>query len=291
MMKRLGIVFSLSLLTVLLAAAFCTASALELETTYPENGYKNAAIDNFGIKLYFDQDVISEENETANAKCITVKDETGKVVPTIVLYSEKEEGLVMVLADMTDKNLVIEQDREYTVNISGDFMAANGETLGEDVEIAIKTLNQSQATKVNMIMMVVMCVGMVVISTRSSKKKREEEENFKKEEEKVNPYKVAKETGKSVEEVVEQERKKKEKQAAAAAKKAKKEAETERILAEAEKKKTDRSDVKRVKRARAVKAEENAYVAKRQKEAAVKAAAARAKRTTHPKKSGGKKRK
>ena len=288
-MRKVGIILSLTAVLVLMTSLFSTASALELEKTYPEDGYENAAVDNFGMKLYFDQDLINAENEKANADRITVTDEDGKTVPTLVVYSEKEKGLVMVLADMTSKDLAIKQASKYTVTISGDFMAANGETLGEDTSISVKTLDQSKSTKVNMIMMLVMCVGMVAFSTRSAKKQQEEEAKTKREEEKVNPYKVAKETGKSVEEIVEQDKKRKEKQAAAAAKKARKEKEQEELLAEKEEKEA-RSSVRRVKRARAVTAAESPYVAKREKEAAERRAAEKAKGTTHPKKAGGKKR-
>ena len=288
MMRKVGIILSLTAVLVLMTSLFSTASALELERTYPEDGYENAAVDNFGMKLYFDQDLINAENEKANADRITVTDEDGETIPTLIIYSEKEKGLVMVLADVTGKDRAIKQASKYTVTVSGDFTAANGETLGKDTSIRVKTLDQSKSTKVNMIMMLVMCVGMVAFSTRSAKKQQEEAARARREEEKVNPYKVAKETGKSVEEIVEQDRKRKEKQAAAAEKKARKEKEQEELLAEEEEE--TYSSVRRVKRARAVTAAESPYVEKREKEAAARRAAEKAKGTTNPKKAGGKKR-
>jgi len=117
-MKKMGVILSLTILIVLCAASFCFAEPLKLEDTYPRDGYGNAAIDNFGIKLYFNQDVINKENEEANKKCFVVKDDKGKKVPTMVIYSDKEEGMLMVLADMTSKDLKIKQDCEYTLTVS-----------------------------------------------------------------------------------------------------------------------------------------------------------------------------
>lgn len=286
-MKKMGVILSLTILIVLCAASFCFAEPLKLEDTYPRDGYGNAAIDNFGIKLYFNQDVINKENEEANKKCFVVKDDKGKKVPTMVIYSDKEEGMLMVLADMTSKDLKIKQDCEYTLTVSGDFTAASGETLGEDVNIKIKTLNQAKASKINVMMMVVMMVGMIFFGRQTDKKQEEK----KQADEKVNPYKVAKETGKSVEEIVEAENKKKEKKAAAEAKKAKKEAEYEDDDDE-EEEIQENPYAKHVKqRARAVRPSENSYVAKRDADRKRKEAAMRSRGTTHPKKSGGKKKK
>ena len=286
-MKKTGIILSLTILIVLSAASVCFAEPLKLEDTYPRDGYENAAIDNFGIKLYFNQDVINAENEEANKDCFVITDDEGKEVPTMVIYSDKEEGMLMVLADMTDEDLQIKQNSEYTLTIAGDFTAASGETLGEEQTIKVKTLDQAKASRINVIMMVIMMVGMIFFGRQTDKKQEEK----KKVEEKVNPYKVAKETGKSVEEIVEAENKKKEKKAAAEAKKAKKEMEDEDTDDEEEEEQGN-PYAKHVKsRARAVRAAENSYVSKREEERKKQAAAMRLKGTTNPKKSGGKKRK
>jgi hypothetical protein len=70
---------------------------------------------------------------------------------------------------------------------------------------------------VSMVMMGVMVVGMVYFTSRTAKKEAEKAKVEK--EEAVNPYKLAKETGKSVEEIVALEQKKKEKKAQKDAKK------------------------------------------------------------------------
>ena len=79
-------------------------------------------------------------------------------------------------------------------------------------------------------MMIVMIVGMIFFSMRSAKKAMEKENDQKQKKDTVNPYKEAKRTGKSVEEIVEKDKKKKAKQAEAMAKQKAKEAELEAEL-------------------------------------------------------------
>ena len=276
-MKRTGRILSLVLLIVMLASSLTFADALELEDTYPKNGYKNAAIDNFGIKLFFNQDVNSEEFAAENEKCLKLTDPEGKKVPIIVVYSEEEQGMVLVLADVTDKDYKITESTKYTLTISEDFTASNGETLGEDVTIDLTTLNQSRSQKINMALMLVM-FGSIMFFSRKQNDKKEE---VKEAEEKINPYKVAKETGKSVEEVIEEDRKKKEKLAAKEARKAKKE---QRYLGEYDDDDEEEEEVydsgrKHVKGPRPISAGGSTYITGRKAEAEK----ARHKGTTNPK--------
>ncbi len=223
-MKRIGAILSLVLITVMLFSGVCFAAGdFTLEKTYPSDGETNTSIDNFGIKLYFNQPVLNEANVKNNSNCITVRDAEGEVLPVKLFYSEKESGLAMALVE-TENQMLVKQDTEYTVTISSGFMAADGTELGEDVKISFTTLNQSRSTTVNMIMMGVMMVGMVIFSTKAMKKDQNDNQaksqQVKKGDNKVNPYKVAKETGKSIEDVVAKDKKNKEKKAASDAKRA-----------------------------------------------------------------------
>jgi hypothetical protein len=79
-----------------------------------------------------------------------------------------------------------------------------------------------------MLMMFVMMGGMMVMTTKAATTEaKKQAEAMREKESKVNPYKEAKKTGKSVEAIVEQDQKDKAKAAAKAAKKAAKEAEEE----------------------------------------------------------------
>ena len=200
-------------------------------------------MENASLKIWFNQDVRpqSEQVRQANEKAIKLVDEKGKNIPIYVAYSPDEEGLMMVLSY---NSAHIQGDTEYTLTIDPSFQAASGDTLAEGDKVSFTTLNQSQATTVNMIMMGVMMVGMIFFTSRSMKKQQEKEKAAKGKTETVNPYKEAKRTGKSVEEIVEKDKKNKEKQAAAAAKRASK-----NQRAKAAKEKADKntsSDKKRV---------------------------------------------
>ena len=237
-MKKAGRILSLVIILVMLTASFCfeapaedvqdteSQGTLVLKDTYPKDGSKGASIENMSVKLYFDSEFTEEVLKDKNENAIQFIGPDGKKLPTRVLYSEKEKDVVLVVVDndKDGKTITGEGNSEYTLKVSGALTDDAGRTLGQDMTITFTTLNQKANTLVNMAMMFVMFGAMMVISMKSAKKAAEEQQKAKKEE-KVNPYKEAKRTGKSVEEIVEQDQKNKAKQAEKAARKAAKEAE------------------------------------------------------------------
>ena len=221
-MKRIGAILTTVALIVALSASFCFAdSGLTIKNTYPEDGSTGASIENLGVKIQFNEEMTYKEVAKANKGCFQLLDSEGNKLPTRVLYNAKEEGEVLVLLDNRKNDVKVEGNSEYKLVISADTVADSGNTLGKEVTVTFKTLNQSVNTMISMGMMVVMFGGIMIISSKSAKKAAEE----MKKEEKVNPYKEAKKTGKSVEEIVEKDQKKKAKSAKKAAAKAAKEAE------------------------------------------------------------------
>lgn len=277
-MKRTGAIICLLLMMMLFSASACFAEAggLKIDDQYPKDGATGTAIENASIKIWFNQDVRpkSQEIRKANKKAIKMVDEKGKNIPVYVAYSAKEEGLMMVLSS---NDAQIQGDTKYTLTIDPSFQATNGDTLAEGDKVSFTTLNQSRATTVNMVMMGVMMVGMIFFSSRSMKRQQEKEKADKGKTETVNPYKEAKRTGKSVEEIVAKDKKNKEKQAAAAAKRA---AKREK---EAEEEKASSSDNKRVAGPRPISAAGGRYKAPK-KQTAQK----QQKGTTRPKNQTGK---
>lgn len=235
-MKRTGAILCLFLMVTFMSASLCFAeeSGLKIEDQYPKDGATGTSVENVSLKIWFNQDVRPQSKEVreANKKAIKMVDEKGNNVPIYVAYSPDEEGLMMVLSTARAK---IQGDTEYRLTIDPSFQASGGDTLAGGDKVSFKTLNQSQATTVNMVMMGVMMVGMIFFSSRSMKKQQEKERADKGKTETVNPYKEAKRTGKSVEEIVEKDKKNKEKQAAAAAKRASR---NERAKAQKEEKET-----------------------------------------------------
>lgn len=282
-MKRIGAIVCLCIMLFAMSASACFAKqdGLIIEKQYPEDGATGTSVENVSIKVWFNQDVRPKDQNArkANKKHIKLVDEKGKSLPIYVAYSPDEEGLMMVL---TSDDTTVKSDSKYTLTIDPGFKAASGQTLASQDKVSFTTLNQSRAMTINMLMMVVMVVGMIFFSSRSMKRQMEKEKAEKGKHDTVNPYKEAKRTGKSVEEIVEKDKKIKEKEAAAAAKRAAK-YQKEREEEEKERKAAD-PNRKRVTGPRPISAGGGKYKApKKQSQAA-----ASNKGTTRPKNQTGK---
>lgn len=194
---------------------------LKVVKTSPENGQDGVAVDNFSVKIYFSKAVKPETKKAkkANEKQFVLKSEEGTKIPIKVYYSDDEEGLLMVAADVVtaDKDHQIKGGKEYTLTIKKGFTATDGTAMFKQENIKLTTLNQQRSMAVYMILMVLMMGGMVFFTLRSTKKAQEKEKEEKKAAT-VNPYKEAKKTGKSVEEIVAKDNKKKKKREEAEAK-------------------------------------------------------------------------
>ncbi|MDO4545292.1 MAG: Ig-like domain-containing protein [Bacillota bacterium] len=250
-MKRIGALVCLMIMAVSVLAPACFAedetaasgkSNFSIESSTPEDGATGVAVENLSVKIYFDTAMLPESKSIrqANAKAFKMTNKKGKEIPIKVYYSHKEEGLMMVLSDTLDTDIQIQGDTEYTLTIDGSLRATDGTQLGKKQTITFKTLDQSQSTMVYMIMMGVMIAGMIFFTSRSAKKQAEKDNKDKYVP--INPYKEAKRTGKSVEEIVEKEKQRRAKYEAALAKKQAQDAE----LAAEEAEKARKASNKRV---------------------------------------------
>lgn len=229
-MKKFGVSICLVLMILFggCVMSFATDNSLEIENSYPVDGQKNTTVENLSVKLDFNQNVSNKSNRDINSKAFTIKEKNGKKVPIRVMYNPKDAKQVMVIADNHDGKNKIKEDTKYTLHVSKNLTSDTGATLGHDVEIKFTTMNQKRNTMIYMAMMVVMFGGMFFFTSRSVKKEKEAELDDK--EIKVNPYKEAKRTGKSVEEIVAKQEKEKAKRAEKAEKaRAKREAEEARL--------------------------------------------------------------
>lgn len=207
-MKRLGTIISLTLLIVMLTTSFAFAGTLVLESSYPEDGDGGFQIENTGVKLYFNEDVLNKDNNAVNEKAIKITNAEGKNMPVKIFYSAKEKGLVLVLIEG-----ILDSDSEYTLKVTEDFTAANGDLISKPISLTFKTRNMSNDMTVNIVLMGLMFVGVLFMSSRNIKKQAAKLQEEKSKDDKVNPYKVSKETGKSVQEVIQQNARDKEKKA------------------------------------------------------------------------------
>ena len=263
-MKRLGAIISLALLLVLFTTSFAFAAPFSVIATSPKDGDTGMAIDNMGVKVEFSQSVYSKELKAENTKQCKLVDADGKTVPVRVVFNPRDTHILLVLAD-TANGAVIKGSTKYTLTVGPEFAAADGTLLGEELTVEFETLNPSTSMTTSMVMMGVMVVGMVFFSTRTAKK--EAEKAKVKKDEAVNPYKGAKETGKSVEEIVAMEQKKKEKKSQKEAKKQRQAAENKVEIA---------SNNMRVSKPRPISAGGSQYKTGRAAIAAKKAAAEKA---------------
>lgn len=224
-MKRIGAIVCLAALIVTMTVSVCFgAQSLEVVKNYPEDGQTNTTKDNMCVKLWFNNDMDGKNMGKINKNCFAITDPKGKKIPIKVYYNNpKNKKQIMVLADTAKINTTtdIKDNTKYVLTISGKLQDKDGNTLGEDKTISFTTLNQGQSTKVYMIMMVVMFGGMFFFTTRQMKKQTaKEQEEGRVKEEPFNPYKEAKRTGKSVEEVMAAHEKEVAKKAAKDARKA-----------------------------------------------------------------------
>lgn len=241
-MKKTGVLVCLLILAVSLLApasfaadeggASSRGANFTIESSTPENGDTGVSVENLSVKLYFSTDMKPQSKavRNANEKAFKITGPKGREIPTDVYYSDDEEGLVMVVSNTIDTDITIDGDTEYTLTIDESLQSADGQRMGETQRISFRTLDQSTSNTVYMIMMVVMIVGMVFFTMRSTKKAAEKEKQAKGKHETVNPYKEAKRTGKSVEEIVAKDREKKAKEAEALARKKARDAEIEAEL-------------------------------------------------------------
>lgn len=297
-MKRIGALVCLMIMmvSVLAPAAFATEEAnaqktgFAIEDSIPHNKDEGVSVENLSVKISFNQSVTPANNEIEkkNAKQFKLTDADGKEIPIKVYYSDKDENLLMVVSNVRSKdarrtNSVIKGNMNYTLTIGKNLQATDGSKLGQAETIKFKTLDQQKSTRVYMILMAVMMVGMIVFTTKSAKKAAEKQSKDSGKSQTVNPYKEAKKTGKSVEEIVAKDKQRKAKEAEALAKKKAADAE---LLAELEKEEAEAeaaSSNKRVSGPRPISAAGSEYKVK------VVKTQPKQKTSTNPKNQNGKK--
>ena len=197
-MKRLGTILCLSLIIVLLATSVSFASGLTLGSSFPEEGNSALTPQNVAIKLVFSEKISDPASIKANAGLFSIVDENGKPVKFEPLYNE-EKYPNEVWLQITETLI---QNTSYTVTVKEGLQSSSGNTLDEAVVLHFSTRNTEADNKGYMVLMAIMIAGMVVFTILDTKRKEKKESAEKATDQKVNPYKEAKRTGKSVEEIV-----------------------------------------------------------------------------------------
>ncbi len=213
-MKKTGTIIAALLIMIMTTLTPCFAADFRIESTTPENDAKNTTKENLCVKIFFTTEVGNEESVSANADAYRIVSSEGKELPSRIYYNKKDPTYVLILADTTKipatgKN-AIQDDTEYTCILDADFRDNEGNTLGEEQKISFTTMNQGRGMMVYMILMIGMMVAMMGFTIYQTKKDAEKQaaEMMKQKEEAFNPYKEAKLTGKSVEQVIAEHEKK-----------------------------------------------------------------------------------
>lgn len=223
-MKRASAIALIITIVLMMTSVFAFAEGagdFTLKASYPENGQKNTTVENMSVKLKFTQEIDSKgKYAKQNQKCFTIKPEKGKKLPLKVLSNPKNKKEIIVLVDVvkikkSGKNprRVIRDNTKYQLIIDKNLRDNRGVELKENKVVEFKTINQSWNTRVYMVMMIVMMIAMFGFMAYQAKRSTESNVHKKTgKSENFNPYKEAKKTGKSIEEVMakhEKERSKK----------------------------------------------------------------------------------
>ena len=222
-MKKTGIRASiLAIIIVIAMTSFAFAEGgLTIVESIPKDEGKDVAVENLGVKITFSEPVGGEANQEANSKCFTLTDSEGTAYPTRTFFDPKNPAQILVIYDTTEGNQLSSKSKELlTLTISGSFRSDSGSTLGADQKLTFTTVNTAFNNKVYMFIMMGMMAVMVFMSTRKKKAAADDEDDVNYKEEPFNPYKEAKRTGKSVEEVTRQHNREVARREARAAKRA-----------------------------------------------------------------------
>jgi len=190
---------------VLASPASAAEGTLNFLRSSPENGGTGVPIENVGVKLFFDSNVTHESVWTSNSKAFKLTDPDGNNVSYEAFPGQKpgEEGYILVLArpvpvsDNMPGQLI--QDAIYTLTVSGDLMAVSGARLGEEIRINFQTMDMAANSRLSMIVMVVMMVGIIVFMFLTNMKKMRAEAEAAALM-KANPYRIAKDKSITIDE-------------------------------------------------------------------------------------------
>ena len=271
------------------ALAAAGAGELKLEKSEPVDGATGVQTDNVAVKFFFNKNVTASQVQDVNREAfefIGGEDEEFDIKP---YFDPDNDNVIMLTAQRKDgsKSVPLLPKSEYTVRVKAELLSTDGATLGDDVDISFTTVDTSASTKIYILLMVAMVVGMIAMTQVSKKRKERAKAEIEGKIKPANPYKMSKEKGISVEEamaIIAKEKERRDKRLAKAG-----------IDVEKETKKIkEKLNTKRVKGPRPISAAGGKYKTGRKAVAEKKAkeeAARKAKGTTNPKNKGKKKNK
>ena len=196
-MKKLAALVA-ALAIVLASACSVFASDLDIVKITPKDGAKGKQPTNMAIKIKFSENMNGgDELDTANKDKFTVTDPEGNPVEFVIAHHDKyQDELWLVLTGE------LASDTEYTFEMKPGIRSTSGSVTSESKTTTFKTRNVKTDSYVSMVFMLAMFGLMFFMSQRENKKQLEKTDaNYAYEAaKKLNPYKIAKQKGISLEE-------------------------------------------------------------------------------------------
>ena len=198
-MKKLAAI--IAALVLILASTVCACAAdLSIVKVTPKDGATGKQPTNMAVKIKFSENMNGgDELDEANKGKIIISDAEGNPVEYVIAHHDKyQDELWLVVSGE------LEQNSEYKVEIQPGIRSASGSVTAESKTTTFKTRNVKTDGIISTVLMFAMFGLMFFFSSRDNKKKAAETDvNVALEvAKKLNPYKIAKQKGISLEEAV-----------------------------------------------------------------------------------------
>ncbi|MCR4805686.1 MAG: Ig-like domain-containing protein [Clostridia bacterium] len=198
-MKKTVSLLCLVLALVMLAGSAVYAGSLEILDISPKDGSKGYQPANMAVKVRFSEDMMDESAIAANKDKFRIDDPEGNAQAFDIVYnaSKYPDELWLVL----DSDL--EADTEYTFTVFPGVVSSSGSTLATGQTTTFRTRNLRTDGFISMGLMALLMVVMFGATARQARKTQEQEDPKAAEralEDSLNPYKLAKAKGISLEE-------------------------------------------------------------------------------------------
>ena len=200
-MKKLGALLA-AIAIILVSASSAFAAGVEITGINPKDGSTGNQPTNVAVKLKFSEDMRGNaEADAANMSKITISgpdaEGNAKSIPFKIVHSDKYPNELWLVLE---ENLA--QNTEYSITVEPGIVAASGERTTGSLATTFKTRNTSTDSTISMVLMFVMIAFMIFMTQRDAKKQMAETDvNYAlAAAQKLNPYKIAKQKGISIEE-------------------------------------------------------------------------------------------
>ena len=198
-MKKLAAIIA-ALVLILASAVSASAAGLSIVKVTPKDGAKGMQPSNMAVKIKFSEAMDGGETaDAANKDKFVISDPEGKTIDFTIVHSDKypDELWIVLTGELTS-------DTEYKVEIKEGIVSAAGNKTAEAKTTTFKTRNVKTDSYISMAFMLVMFGLMFFMGQRETKKQATQTDVYYALEaaKKLNPYKIAKQKGISLEEAV-----------------------------------------------------------------------------------------